>query len=236
MDKVLRFSDYDVFAYIASGLAALLLCDLLLSTHIVVSAQWSVAEGVVIIFAAYVIGHVVAWPASWLIERQFVARLLGPPSKVLFVERKQHAALARFLFPDYFTPLDHALRQRVKARAPDLADHSGQSFFWSAFACARRDPSTYARMDAFLKLYGFCRNMAFVALFGGVTLLIAALGAAWQGARYLAETRLGWAVVALLIGVAMLYRFLKFYRLYSVEVFVGYDELAAAQGDSHHAH
>jgi hypothetical protein len=236
MEKVLRFSDYDVFAYIASGLAALLLCDLLLGTHVIVSAQWSVAEGVIITFAAYVVGHVVAWPSSWLIERQFVARLLGPPSMVLFVERKQHTALAQLLFPDYFTPLDRALRQRVKTHAPDAADHSGQSFFWSAFACVKRDPPTYARMEAFLKLYGFCRNIAFVALFGGVTLLIAALFAAWQGTMTLAGTRVGWAFVALLIGVAMLYRFLKFYRLYSVEVFVGYAELAAAQGGPHHAH
>lgn len=37
--------------------------------------------------------------------------------------------------------------------------------------------------------------------------------------------RVWWALIALTAGVGMLYRYLKFHRLYSVEVFVGYPEL-----------
>jgi hypothetical protein len=33
-----------------------------------------------------------------------------------------------------------------------------------------------------------------------------------------------WALLALLIGLGMLHRYLKFFRLYNVEVFVAYSE------------
>jgi len=49
MDKVLRFSDYDVFAYIVSGLAIMLIWDLMFGTHWIISAQWTVSEGVAIL-------------------------------------------------------------------------------------------------------------------------------------------------------------------------------------------
>lgn len=42
MDKLLRFSDYDVFAYVASGFAAIVAWDLVFATHFVVGAKWSV--------------------------------------------------------------------------------------------------------------------------------------------------------------------------------------------------
>lgn len=229
MDKLLRFSDYDVFAYISAGLAALLLSDVLFSTHWIVDAQWTVASGTAVVFGCYVVGHVIAWPASFLIERQFVVRVLGPPSKVLFEEATHHTILTR-LFPDYFAPLNRAIVQRVKSKArSDSSDAIGQNLFWAAFAVVKRDPATYARLEAFLKLYGFCRNIAFVAFLGALALFFSTARTAIVGAPRM-ETQFFWAIAALLVGVSMFYRFLKFYRLYSVEVFVGYAEIAFAEG------
>ena len=79
----MRFSDYDIFAYLASGFTALAGWDLLFSTRYVIGAQWSVSSGAITIVAAYVIGQIFASPAAWLIERQFVRRFLGRPSDLL---------------------------------------------------------------------------------------------------------------------------------------------------------
>jgi hypothetical protein len=89
MDKVLRFTDYEAFAYIGSGLAAMLVWDFVLGSHLVLGAEWSVLESISVLFAAYVLGHVIAAPASWLFERRFVGRFLGAPSKALFCETPQ---------------------------------------------------------------------------------------------------------------------------------------------------
>jgi hypothetical protein len=235
MDKVLRFSDYDVFAYILSGLDAMLIWDLLSGTHWIISAQWNVSDGVAIVLASYIFGHVVAWPAAWLIERRFVAHVLGRPSKALFSRDMRKTRIKRCLFPDYFTPLDEGIIERVEAKADGGGKSNGsdQGLFWKAFARAKRDPSTYARMEVFLKLYGFCRNIAFVGLIGGTTLLIdSARIALLRGSASIPEHRWGWCAISLLVGIAMLFRFLKFYRLYSIEVFIGYAELPATEGGS----
>jgi hypothetical protein len=80
-------------------------------------------------------------------------------------------------------------------------------------------------MDSFLKLYGFCRNMAFVALCGfGLLTTLALLEWHRGGDLSLINTRLQWALVAFLLGLGMLHRYLKFHRLYSIEVFVAYAE------------
>jgi len=237
MDKVLRFSDYDVFAYIAAGLAAMLVCDFLIGSHWIIGANWGVSEGVAVVFGAYIAGHIVAWPAGWLIERILVGRILGRPSAVLLTDAKvsRISTWKRWLFPDYFTPLDDGLRARAKAKAGtsnDLPD----SFFWMAFADAKRDAATYARMETFLRLYGFCRNIAFVGLTGGLLSIVAVLIGGARGMTLPTDRSLLWSLALLAGGAAALYRFLKFYRLYAVEVFVGYaatsqKEKSAANAD-----
>jgi hypothetical protein len=229
MDSFFRFSDYEIFAYLAAGIAALAAWDDVFATHWVIGAEWSAASGVAIVFGAYVVGQIVAWPAAWLLERRVVRRVLGAPSRALFGEPPLGRChwLKRHLFPDYFTPFDRILADRVRSRArADGQPHaSGESLFWTAYTRAKRDTATYARMGQFLKLYGFCRNIAFVGIAAGVAITVDVLYRA-QTTGFVPElrTHLLWAGVALVAGVAMFYRYLKFHRLYSVEVFVGYAE------------
>ncbi len=235
MDNLLRFSDYDLFAYVATGLAAIVIWDLGTGTHWVVGADWTVASGTATIIVSYVLGHILAWPASWLIERCFVSNVLGPPSKVLFAAAPKTPSVAGWLFPDYFNPLDDQMKVRVRARAREdgQSAQAGESLFWTAFARAKRDGTTYSRMEGFLKLYGFCRNVAFVGLAGCVGLLIAAGWSLWvNGVVADARSQLRWAGAAFVVGLSLFYRYLKFHRLYSVEVFVGYAELPAPKGGS----
>jgi hypothetical protein len=235
MDKVLRFSDYEIFAYVATGFGAMLVSDVAFGTHWILGAQWSVSEALAVLLAAYVAGHILAWPAAWSLERHFVRRFLGPPYRALFSDEPS-GPLARFkqhMFPDYFTPLDQRIRRRLEAKVHDEghSTDSEESMFWTAFARAKRDPLTYARLEGFLKLYGFCRNIAFVGFAGAALLISQAIWLMcydWSAVDVL--DRFSWGFGALVIGVAMTYRYLKFQRLYSLEIFVGYLELPHPKG------
>lgn len=78
MDKLLSFSDYDVFAYVASAFEAIVGWDLMFSAHYVLGAKWSVPDGIIVIVAAYIVGQILASPSSWLLERRLVHQPLRP--------------------------------------------------------------------------------------------------------------------------------------------------------------
>lgn len=229
MDKLARFSDYDVFAYIASGLGALVVWDIVFSTHYVLGAEWTVAGGALTIAAAYIVGQILAAPSGWLIERQFVHYVLFRPSVILMDSRELgwRRFLKKTVLQDYYNPLDAGLRRKVheRAAAERGAEVAGEAVFWCAFPVAKKDVNAYARMDGFLKLYGFCRNMAFVGLAGACVIAIDTV-VAWarQGWTDRIDQQFQWVLLALLIGLGMLHRYLKFFRLYNVEVFVAYCE------------
>jgi len=224
MDKLLRFSDYDVFAYLASGFAALTGWDLLFATGYVIGAQWSVSTGILTIVAAYVIGQIIASPAAWLIERQLVRRALGHPASVLMRTeplsgwRKWASNIA---LSEYYRPLETTIADSLRAFMTTKGISSSEGLFWQAFPVAKLSPMATIRMDAFLRLYGFCRNMAFVAFTTGLG-LAAKLALHWRSTGWddHADVMAMYSSVSLLVAVGMLYRYLKFHRLFNVEVLV----------------
>lgn len=227
MDRLARFSDYDVFAYVASGFGGLVVWDAAFATQYVLRAEWSVASAALTVTAAYIIGQILAAPASWIIERQLVHRVLLRPSVVLLAARELgwRRWLKRTILQDYYTPLDPGLIARIRtlAAADRGSEVSGDAAFWCAYPIAKRDPSAHARMDSFLKLYGFSRNLAFVGLAGALGIAVVA-GIEWMQAGWSDGVALHGrnTLLALLVGIGMLHRYLKFFRLYSVEIFVTY--------------
>lgn len=216
-----------MFAYIASGLAALVVWDVVFSTHYVLGADWTLASGTLTIALAYIVGQILAAPSGWLIERQFVRRVLFRPSAILMASRELgwRRFLKNTLLQDYYTALDSGLRQKVRERA--TADRGAEvideALFWCAFPVAKRDSNACARLDTFLRLYGFCRNMAFVGIVGAFAIAGDAI-VDWYdwGWDATALQKCRWALLTLLIGLGMLHRYLKFFRLYNVEVLVSY--------------
>src|SRR5690242_17417686 len=96
MDKLLRFSDYDIFAYLTSGFATFVIWDLISNSHLVLGATWTVSDGVLIIMAAYVVGQIIASPAAFVFERGLVRGALGKPADVL-TQPKPSKGLRGFL-------------------------------------------------------------------------------------------------------------------------------------------
>lgn len=225
MNNLLRFSDYDVFAYLASGFAAMAVLDALAATHFVLGADWTVSEGLVSIIAAYVLGQVLAGPAAWVMEQGLVAAVLGRPSALLIADAKPRrglrAVLARTFLSDYFAPLDGGVAAAIRRAAPEDAQAGGETLFWRAYALARADDHAVARLDGFLRLYGFCRNLAFVALAAALAFALAALNGAIARDSAAAVAR-DWylCVAALVVAIGMTHRYLKFHRLYTLETLI----------------
>jgi hypothetical protein len=221
VNQILCFSDYDVFAYLTSGLAALAVIDLCLSTHFVIAADWSVADGFLTVVASYVLGQLFAAPAQWLIERSLVHRVIGRPTEVLLGTLRLdgwRSLPSRSFLGDYYRPLNAAVADPLRRFMADRGITSGEALFWIVYPAVKQEPVTFGRMEGFLRLYGFCRNLAFVALVAFVLLAVksARLSGAdqWdEAARYIT-----WSIAALVLGAGMLHRYLKFYRLFAVEV------------------
>ncbi|MGH9199186.1 MAG: hypothetical protein ACRD1T_26085, partial [Acidimicrobiia bacterium] len=216
------FSVYDFFGILASGFV------LLAGTDFAFGGGWILREkmGFVLslfwVLVAYVAGHVVAGLSGYLYEKKFVRGLLQLPEYTLF--RDQGPGGWRRLFSAFYEPLPTRTRAKVLAKAHDRAGLSkpGRDMFFHCLPLVRREPLVLDRLNIFLNLYGFARNSSLAALLIVPVLVIGALtNEAEQG---VSAARLWAAAGALVAAVALLYRYLKFFRLYAVEVFVNYAE------------
>jgi len=154
------FSVYDFFGYLACGFLLLVGADYALDLGVPFSDGWSLPEGSLFILIAYVTGQIAAGLAAWLLERQIVHRCIGSPYSYLL---QAISNCQRRLFPGFTAPLPETTRKRVleRARASGIQE-PGEALFLHAFARVKRDEITLTRLNGFLALYGFCRNMAFV--------------------------------------------------------------------------
>jgi hypothetical protein len=124
----------------------------------------------------------------------------------------------RKCLPTYFQQLpkgtrNAALEKAKKKHTDPLPSHD--DVFWAAFEHARQTEAVMNRVTTFLNLYGFCRNTALVAFINAAVLIGWALGNAPAHTLY-------WGLVALVLGIGMLFRYLKFFRLYAVELFTAF--------------
>lgn len=211
MDKI-PFTDYDFWAYLSAGFFLLVVIDLIIGSGLAGRESWTVIQGLVVVSGAYVVGQLVASGSSLTLERGLVGKVLGYPRDVIFGRATAWDWLKTIL-PSYFHPLP---AETQKAAIDKGAGTTGEALFWRAYEHARSTPAVMDRLTTFLNLYGFCRNIAFVAF------VDAALLYGWHcwgngppSARY-------WAVAAVALGAGMVLRYLKFFRLYAVEMFTAY--------------
>jgi hypothetical protein len=217
------FSVYDFFEYLASGFLLIVALDYSRSQQWVLRDDLSVVWGLFWVIIAYITGQILAGPSAWLLERIIVGRWLMRPSTNLFRD-PPNKWWAR-LFPGYFTPFPQAIRNKVqdKAKANGISE-IGEALFINAFGQVKTDERVMARLTAFASLYGFCRNVSVACLLAASIIGIGS----WQtGAMH----KLSWALVALVGSIGMFYRYLKFFRQYSYELFITYATLLPKPGD-----
>ncbi len=177
---------------------------------------------------AYIIGHIVANISSYLLEHKVVREWLKSPEETLFNEAKkpgEKKTWGEFFFPIFYRPLPPETQKRILAVAEKNGfEKPGRGLFLHAHSVAKQDKGTLERLATFLNLYGFCRNVATGLIVAAILLLIGAL----FDARHWKEIdnyKLAWMGAALVGAVGMFYRYLKFFRHYTMEVFNSYAEL-----------
>jgi len=228
MDKI-PFSVYDFFGYLATGALLLLAVDFAFGGVGLLGEPLGVVMGLFWILVAYVLGHIVSHIASSLMEDVILREGLGSPEYHLFGVKKA-GGWAR-LFPGNFRPFSQTIQDRVLAKAKRLnVPAPGDGFFAHCHTLAKGDQVTQERLNTFLNLYGFCRNMSMGLLLAVPLLLYGAFrGVDWETFGVIRRDRLLWAGLALAASIGMFYRYLKFFRHYAMEVFRTYSELPDPQ-------
>jgi hypothetical protein len=217
MDRI-PFDPYDVFGYLAAGFLVLVGLQLTIGFPPVFGRDFKLVESVALLLAAYVAGQLVATPAKAILEDLLVGRILGRPSVNLLQETPPR--LGWLLFPGFYVPLPPDARRCVleKAKAEGVTQ-PGEDLFLLARYCPLTlgDSRLMGRLGAFLNQYGFSRNLSFAALVVGIAMLL--VPAVLPGH----EPQLWkYGITILVAGVLLLYRYLKFYRQYSYELFNTY--------------
>lgn len=185
-------------------------------TKLLMRDSWTVVQGIVAVSIAYTVGQLVASVSSWLFEKFLVGKLLGYPRNVLFGQPKAWRWVQRLL-PSYFEPLPLETQKTVLEKGGKVGvGKPGEALFWPAHAAGRATPAVSSRMDNFLNLYGFCRNAALVGLMNAAILYWSYLQPKGPAEHLL------WARIALIVGIGMTLRYLKFFRHFALEVFANY--------------
>lgn len=254
MEKIITLTDYDIFAYLMVGIAVLAASDLVLGSRFVFRNQWGFGIVTMMVISAYVLGQILAGPAELILEQIAVRQFLKTPVHYLVLTRKQYEEIAepdndfvarcndryeqtmqeRYFITtvlSYFQPLSCVIQQQIRKDKKSIKD--GQELFYEAYAIARNDDKTAERLGTFSRLYIFCRNMAFAALLAAVAVLFRwrrGRCAHWRALEaaglspWLTYPRWQFAIFAT-AAVALFFRYVFFYRLYSVEVLTAFATL-----------
>ena len=222
MDKI-PFTVYDIFGYIAPGALLTVALDRFFpSSKILATASQDAFSGIVSFFLLYVIGQIIAAPSSYLLERLFAKKCLQDPRRVL-LEPKNTAGL-RILFKEYFNPLPGKVRDKIikksgmkknKMKDGRQKDEKYDTIYQYIYSKVKKDTDALGRLNIFLNLFGFSRNISFAAFLLSFILLVNSfITGKWEN-NY-------WIVGFYGVSIIMLYRFLKFYRHYTYELYLSY--------------
>lgn len=206
------FSLYDFLGYLTAGVLYMLAADQIMDLEWLGTANPPLQLQILWLILAYAAGHANAHWASWLLEKH-IARRLGAPSTTLFDRDTK-----RRLFKHYRTPLPEGTAQAILDKYERMAGlrQPGEDMFLFCYHLVKEEcPQTLARLNTFVSLYGFARNLSFAAFVLAVGFTIAAIRGVGAHSRLL-------AAVSLLMAVTLFYRYLKFYRHFSIEVFASF--------------
>jgi hypothetical protein len=215
MRDAFPLTDFDFWAFLTSGAVMLAAADRVFGLGWMARENWTFVQVGLAAALAYVVGHVVAEIASRLLEGWLVQRVLGTPSKLLLATDAPRPR-GYWLYSSYFNPVSPDLRARIDRRAarsdPPL---EANALYTTAYILARRDTLAAGRLSTFQNQYSMCRNVCLASFLAAPALAVAGLHAG-------RPADLWWAAAALVVAAVMLIRFLKYYRLFSVEVLNAY--------------
>ena len=204
---------YDFFGYLGSGLLVVVGMQFILGFPNVIGHDFQFVDGAILFLGVYVAGQMMATPAKAVLEDIITGKILGRPHTVLFGDEKPR--IRGFLFPGYYENLPEAVRKAVLSKSASGGKQlEGESLFLHVrFAPSTRDDEQLiSRLSGFLNQYGFNRNLAFTSIVIGSAFVLKSYASA-------DPLLLEYGLTALIAGVVLFYRYLKFFRQYSYELF-----------------
>jgi hypothetical protein len=222
MKQWFPFTDYDFYAYLTAGVMLIAAVDYGLFGGILIQkTDWPAVHIVFWVGTAYVVGQIVANPATLIVEQWLGRTVFHSPVSVLLglsSQRLRERIIRDFLVGRIYAPLDPSLTKRILvfSALQTVSLKSGalqpEAIFNLGFPLARRTPDAAVRMDQFRNLYGFCRNTAFVAAIACILVLVRASKPSSSFNDY-------WiALASFLVSVGMFGRFIKFYSEFAAEM------------------
>jgi hypothetical protein len=188
--------------------------QLVLGYPVVIGADLKPFNIAVLVLAVYVAGQITAGPAKALLEDVIIEKVLKRPTDNLF--RSSTSFLRGMFFPGYYKPLPKGVQERVLgALQTDLGKIPEGDERFLAVRYSKKvlsDERLLKRIDSFRDKYGFNRNIAFTALVTSTTLLV-------KGYMFGASELIHYGWIGFISGILLFYRYLKFFRQYSFEMF-----------------
>jgi hypothetical protein len=217
-------TSYDFYSYLACGMVFLFGFDYWYSGGAYVLREWTVLQGALAVGLAYVIGQIIAIPASMLFEHWLVRSVLRTPAILLLSDKqnKLEKFIERFLIGRHYSPLPKNVISRIYMRAEE---ETGLSYvdlkadvkevFAPALVNARKNSEARDRIDFFRNQYSFSRNISF----SGVLVFFLMLDYFFRVGN---DDGLVVMIFSLLMSFGMLIRFIKFYSCCAAEVLRSY--------------
>jgi len=203
MDYKISFSVFDFFSYLIIGFIfeIFLYFTLDLNFSDILSIDIYLKITIIVIFA-YVLGHIIAFFSSLIIERFITKRIFGYPSKNLFDNPEKNKQA-------YEKDLQKALIKIYQEKTGLKFNH--YNFFKFAFHYVKESsPVSFSRLNIFITMYDFSRNLCFLFLIISI----------WSFVNFFL---LGWPLYLIFIFIFLsfifYFRFLKFFNLFADEVF-----------------
>ena len=215
MDR-LPLHPYDFFGYLGSGLLVVVGMQFVLGFPDVLGHNFQVVDGAILFLGVYVSGQMMATPAKAVLEDIVIEKIFGRPHTVLFGGKKPR--ILGFLFPGYYKQLPESVQKAVLSKSASDGKHlEGESLFLHVRfgPCIRDDERLISRLSGFLNQYGFNRNLAFTSIVVGSALVLKSHASA-------DPLLLRYGLTVLITGVVLFFRYLKFFRQYSYELFNTY--------------
>lgn len=216
--KEFPFDPYDFFGYIASGLLIVIGLEILIGVPQVLGKDLKSFDLIALGLGVYIAGQLVATPSKWFLENVIVRQLLKTPS-INLMASKDDKPFLHYIFPGYYEPLPSQVQQQIikKAKNENLEDPQGETLFLHIRFrdYLRNDNNLMTRLQSFLNKYGFNRNLCLVCFIFGISILLFKdFNMSSKETRY--------ALLALITGILLFYRYIKFFRQYSYELFNSY--------------
>jgi hypothetical protein len=224
---------YDAVGCLACGFFILAACEAAYDGRWLFERSWSPAAIGLCGMIALCLGRIVSAASRLVVDDWFVGGVVSRPEEnLLGREKRFQYDWKQIVFRSYYKPLPRS-RELIVPAASREGRAPAMQIFRRALAVISDDRAAAHRCDRLLQFCSFYRTMC-VGLLAVSVILVSgivwhSLFSSWGQAE---SRKLGYALLALLESVGMLYRYLKFRRQHAAAVLVGSAELRIEQPPS----